>query len=88
MKRRKRVLTTEYAPTTCPHCGYVVECATSMQDMNAPRPGCVTVCIKCAGVSQFTPTMSLIPFDARKLDPEAAELVRRARRLISSRRPS
>lgn len=80
--------TSEHAATPCPHCGYVVECATAVGHSKQAGPGSVTVCIKCAGVSEYTPTMTLVPFDPAKLDPEAAALVKRARSLISGRRPS
>lgn len=85
---RKRVLSSEHAPTSCPHCGYVVDAATSLQGMNRPGPGCVTVCFKCAGVSQYTAAMDLVPFDAAKLDPAAAAMVAKAQREIRGRLPS
>lgn len=85
---RKIVKTSVHRKTGCPHCGYKVDHATSLQGKHTPAPGSVTVCIKCAGVSQYTETMDLASFDPALLDPEAADLVAKARKLILSRRPS
>lgn len=85
---RNRPTSEHERPTPCPHCGYLTEASTAVGHSNKPRPGSVTVCFKCGGVSEFTETMALVPFDVSKLDPEAAALVKRARSLIGGRKPS
>jgi len=83
--------TTVTPQTSCPHCGYEVDRATSAMkhDPGAQAgPGCVTVCLRCGGVSAYSDAMKLEPFDAAKLDPLAARTVQRLQRAISLRRPS
>lgn len=42
----------------CPHCGKVIDAATGMGDYS-PKPGDVTVCLRCEGLNQFTELLHL-----------------------------
>jgi hypothetical protein len=79
--------------TACPHCGYMVDTGThiatatnsfgmKVDETVRPVPGNISVCLRCAGVSQYTSEMTLVPFDVATLDPEAREIVEKARWLI------
>jgi len=60
--RRKptgKTLTTRVAPRFCPKCFYLLDAATSLLGEVQPMPGDFTVCIGCACVLRFTPTMHL-----------------------------
>jgi hypothetical protein len=83
--------TTVTPQTSCPHCGYEVDRATSAMKHNPGavcRPGAVTVCLSCGGVSAYSEAMKLEPFDAAKLDPLAARTVRRLQNAIARSKPS
>jgi hypothetical protein len=51
-------------PGTCPHCGSPIDQASGLVDKNArnelkPKPGDISLCIICAGLSRYTETMTL-----------------------------
>ncbi len=70
--------TTHHAPQTCT-CGYVMDCTTAVDGVAVPKPGDVTLCLKCGRVFVFDQNMNLeqAPADVCN-DPE----VRRAQRAI------
>jgi hypothetical protein len=74
----------------CPHCGDEIAGATSVKGMDRPSAGAITICMKCAGVSQFTgEPLSLVPFsDLEQLDAKARRFIERSRRLIIANKPS
>ena len=80
---------TDVLPTSfCPWCGYQVDAATCATDQNAkPRPGDLSMCLKCLSFLQFGDDLRLVALpDAafHKLDDELRfkYLLRRMRRLV------
>ena len=45
--------------TKCPACGHDCNAAGSMTTPAAPQPGDLSVCIRCAAVSQYNSAMGL-----------------------------
>lgn len=41
----------------CPYCGCLHDAAMAANDGGCPRPGDVTICLQCAGVLLFDPSM-------------------------------
>lgn len=72
----------------CPHCGYMIDRASGLDGEQGPRPGDVTLCLRCAEVSLFGATLQLeIPpagfmDDWQREDPAGWSQVIRAQRLI------
>lgn len=57
--------------TRCPHCGASVSGAASIADGSpAPAPGCLSVCIECHGLAEWTTRMTLAPLTEANLSPE------------------
>jgi hypothetical protein len=53
-------VTTRLAQDVCPYCGHLLDSATAMDDAPArPKPGDVTMCIKCGFLLVFDDTMRL-----------------------------
>ena len=53
----------------CPYCGLKLDCASGV---GPPQPGRITLCIRCAGVMEFTSDLRLrkiadadVPLEAR-----------------------
>lgn len=63
----------------CPHCGHVVDAASSPDDLpRDPEPGDASVCINCGGVNVFTETFHLRAAkkeDMAKFPPEAIAMM-------------
>jgi hypothetical protein len=47
--------------TQCPHCGYVTDCASGLTHASPPRPGDISICLKCTGINRFDHSLKLIP---------------------------
>lgn len=45
--------------SACPRCGHVMDCATPMFGDARPQAGDVTVCIRCAQLCAYEPSMTL-----------------------------
>lgn len=54
----------------CPWCGYVTTDSTGIGDARVPGDGDVSICIECAGVSQFR----LTPFGLTLVKPAEADV--------------
>lgn len=73
--------TTRTPATLCPHCGYAMDAASSMQGEAVPDPGDWSICLRCAGVLQFDATLrpglpALGAYEALRLaDPEHWEAI-------------
>lgn len=52
--------TTDIKASPCPYCGYITDAASGD---GIPKKDCISICIQCAGLSQFNEDMSL-----RKID--------------------
>ena len=62
-------------PSACLYCGHVMEMASNPFGDGGPRPGDLTVCIKCAGYLQYDETLHLqMPVD---LEKEPVEVLKR-----------
>lgn len=53
----------------CPNCGYVCDVAMKVKTRRdaVPKEGDVSICIKCAGLSEFTADLQRRPFSAEAL---------------------
>jgi hypothetical protein len=71
--------TTRLKLSNCPRCDCKLDAASStFDDIAIPKPGDVTICIKCAVVLTFTEDLGLsIATDSylRELDPDTREKV-------------
>jgi hypothetical protein len=47
--------------STCPECGYISDRVTAIGDAPAPKPGDLSLCIKCACLAAFTDDLTLRP---------------------------
>ena len=77
---------TDVLPTSfCPWCGYQVDAATCATDQNAkPRPGDLSMCLKCLSVLRFDADLRLemLPeAEFRALPEEMRSYLHRMRRL-------
>lgn len=74
----------------CPVCGTVVDMATGVGGPEAPQPGNISICIKCAGVSKYSEEMTLVPISTEEMaeicdtDPEAWNHITSAVNFIKS----
>jgi len=66
----------------CPACGHVCNMARGFNTAKPPRPGCLSVCVRCAAINEYGPDMQLrlVP-DAKCSIPEMAD-ARAAQRAI------
>ena len=39
---------------TCPECGYKFDCATPVEGEPRPKPGDVSICLRCGATNVFT----------------------------------
>jgi hypothetical protein len=65
--------TNRVASCPCPHCKRIVDSASDLDGGKAPKLGDVTVCISCAGVSQFGVGLVLEVIPEPKLSEVLAE---------------
>jgi hypothetical protein len=56
-------------PADCPYCGTNLNVVGSTNGA-VPQPGDVTVCFRCAGLCQFSPTMEVLAIQFEDLDPD------------------
>lgn len=74
----------------CPHCGVAHELATNAEKPGGPRPqpGSVSVCVQCAGVSEFIQEgliLKLVPFDENRFGPQQRAQIQKIKTFILSR---
>lgn len=62
---RRNMLTTDIGHDLCPHCGYYVDNATSVEEERIPSEGDWTICFKCEAVCRYTADLKM-----RVLTPE------------------
>jgi len=70
----------------CPSCGYRVDAASGISTDEAPKPGDVTLCMKCGQVMQFTATLGVRgvqPASIPGIDRATMRNIRRAQRAIA-----
>lgn len=53
--------TTKHAANFCPACGYRSDSSTSIGTQAVPKPGDITLCIKCGEMNRFTQSLQLEP---------------------------
>ncbi len=75
MRRRTFLLAVDRC---CPFCGRLLDAATSLEHVDAPKPGDFTVCFDCGALLRFTadglePTTSEAVFE--QCDRGAAEVL-------------
>lgn len=73
MPKPGMVVTTRLKPSPCPNCGYAMDAVTAAFEDVRPKPGDVTVCIKCAALLEFTDDMRYAPANTRRLALETLE---------------
>lgn len=74
----------------CPTCQHPMDAATRMLGQERPRPGDLSVCLKCAEVLVFQPDMSMrlaLLNDLIDLPKSEARALDKARALIRRTRP-
>lgn len=73
--------------TRCPECGHACDSAGSVTTPAAPQPGDLSVCIRCATISQYDDQMSLarVPDEAIG-DPEYANALELRAKVLELRR--
>lgn len=75
----------------CPHCGRVNELHTDPDaDSRSPEPGDISICWNCAGIAQYTETLSmqLIPEEQHAeimLNPQLRKMLAIVRRAQAER---
>ena len=67
------VVTTRLKPSPCPSCGYEMDAATAAFEDVRPKPGDVSVCLKCAALLEFAEDMTFAPANTGRLDLETLE---------------
>jgi hypothetical protein len=62
----------EVPPARCPSCGYLADAATPVRGMSeaVPKPGDITMCIRCGNVLKFGQSLDLLPVDVDTLPAE------------------
>lgn len=73
----------------CPTCGYVLDSATCVEGDHNPKPGDVSVCLKCGEVLQFNESLAVVAADLNSLitlDDQQRNLIGRAQRIIREKR--
>lgn len=85
IKTRMKTSRTKSSP--CPYCGYIVDSASGN---GTPEKDCISICIKCAGLSQFNEDLTLrkIDEDAYRViieDDETREEIQKYQRIISAK---
>lgn len=82
--------TTRHQASACPSCGYVMDASTAVTDPNAvPKPGDLTICIKCGTPLQYGPGLMLQKLSAEtweNLDPATTRMLQRAAQMIQDRK--
>lgn len=77
--------------STCPTCGYQVDAATHpVNDKAVPKPGDLSLCMKCGELMTFNDDMTLRLSsieDVMGLKPEENNLLERTQKLIREKRP-
>lgn len=67
----------------CPHCLHQMDRTTGMTGREMPRPGDVSLCIRCAGIALFDERLQIrAPDEAERLELEAEPAVTRTQALI------
>ena len=67
---------------TCPSCQKKVDGASGVTGARHPKPDDLSVCIFCAGVSQYDAEMQLKPFDMSVLTSDERREVEQAQQLV------
>lgn len=66
--------TTRLPPSACPYCGHAIDCVTvgpgESQDAT-PRPGDITICIRCSAILAFDPLLAVRKPTADELEDAA-----------------
>lgn len=65
------MLTTRVPESSCPHCKNKLDAATHEYE-KAPRPGDVSVCLKCAGINIYRDDLTLRAATGADLDKLSA----------------
>ena len=77
--------------STCPTCGYVMDDATCVTDASKrPKPGDVSVCMRCGEILAFSGTLNLSIAGVDHLlalDAEMNHVLTRTQELIRRQRP-
>jgi hypothetical protein len=73
MPKPGMVVTTRLKPCPCPNCGYGLDAATAAFEDVRPKPGDLTVCIKCAALLEFTDGMGYAPANTLQLSLDTLE---------------
>lgn len=74
----------------CPHCDHPLDAATRVGDNFRPKPGDITICLKCSEILVFQPDMTVrLAFlnDLLNLPKEEARLLEKGQALIRRKRP-
>ena len=81
-------------PSACPKCGYEFDAATVCDEKDPeqkarPKPGDLSICLKCGTALQFTETMMLeaVNVDELDADDDTKFQLRRIQQHIRMKRP-
>jgi len=83
------IITSQLEKDTCPACGYTLDAATGVQGNEIPGPGDISICINCASVLEFGPTLKLKLFselELKKLSKEELDDISFAQSFIRKQR--
>ena len=75
----------------CPRCGYAVDAATGLGDTHAPRPGDISLCLRCGCPMEFgdgIPPRWLVYDELVRLDRDVRARIVQAILHIITMRPS